>query len=45
MFDARSLIREKKVTMSDSYVDYLANPEAPKWMCYDCHDCGVVKAN
>ena len=37
-----SLIRAKKVILSDAYKDYQSNTGAPKWICYGCYDCGVV---
>lgn len=37
-----SLIKEKKVRLSDEYEDYVNNPGVPKWICYNCYDCGIV---
>ena len=37
-----SLIRAKKVRLSDLYKDYQSNTGAPKWICYECYDGGVV---
>ena len=39
---AMSMIRAKKVRLSDLYEDYLRNTKDPKWICYECYDCGVV---
>ena len=37
-----SLIRAKKVMLSDLYKDYQSNTRAPKWICYECYDGGIV---
>ncbi len=36
------LIKEKRVKLSHTYKDYTNNPSAPKWLCYNCYDCGIV---
>ena len=36
------LIKDKKVRLSHVYKDYVNNPDAPKWICYSCYDCGIV---
>ena len=41
-YDVKCLIKEKKVRLSDEYEDYANNPEAVKWICYNCYDCGIV---
>ena len=42
IFFVKELIRDKKVILSNSIDDYYKNTGGPNWMCYDCHDCGVV---
>jgi hypothetical protein len=42
IFFVKELIYNKKVILSNSIHDYYRNTGGPKWMCYDCHDCGVV---
>ena len=41
-YDVMSLIKEKKVRLSSDYEDYVKNPRAVKWICYNCYDCGIV---
>jgi len=41
-YNVMCLIKEKKVKLSHIYKDYLKNPSAPKWLCYNCYDCGIV---
>ena len=36
------LIKAKKVSLTDSFDEYVANSAAPKWICKECYDCGIV---
>ncbi|MCH7967415.1 MAG: hypothetical protein IIB02_08410 [Thaumarchaeota archaeon] len=36
------LIKAKKVSLTDSFDEYVANSAAPKWICKECYDCGII---
>ncbi len=41
-FEAMKWIRDKKIILSDSYDEYEKNQNAPKWICKDCYNGGIV---
>lgn len=36
------LIKSKKGILHDSFDEYVRASEAPKWICKECFDCGIV---
>ncbi len=42
MDSTTKLIKAKKVSLTDSFDEYKANTAAPKWICKECHDRGIV---
>lgn len=36
------LIHVKKVKLSEDIKYYYADKDTPKWLCYECYNCGVV---
>lgn len=36
------LIKSKKAILQDSFDEYVRNSAAPKWICKECFDCGIV---
>jgi len=41
-WQVKELIHAKKVNLSNSINNYYKNNNAPKWMFYECYDCGIV---
>jgi hypothetical protein len=41
-FEAMKWIRCKKICLSDSYDDYIANKTSAKWICKACLNGGIV---
>ena len=41
--EAMKWIRAKKVILSDSLDAYKTNTKDPKWICRECHGCGIIE--
>ena len=36
------MIHSNSINLSEDIRDYYNNVDAPKWLCYECYDCGIV---
>lgn len=41
-FESMKLIRDKKISLSESYEEYEKHPTSAKWICKTCYNGGIV---